>query len=72
VITTVVTGAKPHYLLADRAPTTVRRTRAGDAWEARLADRAVGAGPGASVLTGSPVLADSPVLLGMPSRRSAG
>jgi tRNA-2-methylthio-N6-dimethylallyladenosine synthase len=66
VITTVVTGAKPHYLLADRAPTTVRRTRAGDAWEARLADRAVSAGPGRSVLTGSPVL------LGMPSRRSAG
>ncbi|HTA02447.1 MAG TPA: tRNA (N6-isopentenyl adenosine(37)-C2)-methylthiotransferase MiaB [Streptosporangiaceae bacterium] len=72
VITTVVTGAKPHYLLADRAPTTVRRTRAGGAWEARLAGRAVSTGSGESVLTGSPVPTDSPVLLGMPSRRSAG
>ena len=35
VITTVVTGAAPHYLLADGLPVTVRRTRAGDAWAAR-------------------------------------
>jgi tRNA-2-methylthio-N6-dimethylallyladenosine synthase len=59
VITTVVTGAAPHYLLADRAPTALRRTRAGDAWEARhrapdTTDGSVGS-----------------VLLGMPSRRSA-
>ncbi len=65
VITTEVTGAAPHYLLADRAPTTVRRTRAGDAWQARLEGRAASAG------AGSPVLPASSVLLGMPSRRSA-
>ena len=65
VITTEVTGAAPHYLLADRAPTTVRRTRAGDAWQARLEGRAASAGAGSSVLPASSVL------LGMPSRRSA-
>ncbi len=30
-----VTQAAPHHLLGDSAPTTYRRTRAGDAWEAR-------------------------------------
>jgi tRNA-2-methylthio-N6-dimethylallyladenosine synthase len=57
VITTVVTGAAPHYLLADNAPLSARRTRGGDQWEARQA--------GAGVSDGS-------VLLGMPSLRSAG
>jgi tRNA-2-methylthio-N6-dimethylallyladenosine synthase len=66
VITTMVTGAAPHYLLADRAPTTVRRTRAGDAWEARRVDR------DASARADSAVLPGSPVLLGMPTRRPAG
>ena len=32
-----VTSTAPHYLLADGAPLEVRRTRAGDAWEARQA-----------------------------------
>ena len=65
VITTVVTGAAPHYLLADRAPTTVRRTRAGDAWEARRLAPDTTRWPGGSARPGSSVL------LGMPSRRSA-
>jgi tRNA-2-methylthio-N6-dimethylallyladenosine synthase len=60
VITTVVTGAAPHYLLADLAPTLLRRTQAGDAWEARLASAGTSDGAGSSVL------------LGMPSRRSTG
>jgi tRNA-2-methylthio-N6-dimethylallyladenosine synthase len=58
VVTTVVTSAAPHYLLADGAPLSVRRTRGGDAWEARQ----VPAGPG----SGEP----APVLLGMPAMRS--
>ena len=35
IVTTRVTSAAPHYLRADEAPLSVRRTRAGDAWEAR-------------------------------------
>ena len=35
VVTTVVTKAAPHYLLADDPPLEVRRTRGGDAWLAR-------------------------------------
>ena len=30
-----VTSAAPHHLISDAAPVSVRRTRAGDAWEAR-------------------------------------
>ncbi|MCW2888043.1 MAG: modification enzyme MiaB family [Streptosporangiaceae bacterium] len=33
--TVEVTYAAPHHLVADGAPATVRRTRAGDAWQAR-------------------------------------
>ena len=35
LVTTVVTRAAPHYLVADGAPLAVRRTRGGDAWQAR-------------------------------------
>ncbi len=35
VVTTVVTRAAPHYLIADGEPLTVRRTRGGEAWAAR-------------------------------------
>jgi tRNA-2-methylthio-N6-dimethylallyladenosine synthase len=58
VVTTVVTQAAPHYLIADGPPLAVRRTRGGDAWQARrdgLADPAA-AGDGAA-----------PVPLGMPA-----
>ncbi|TNC26851.1 MiaB/RimO family radical SAM methylthiotransferase, partial [Mumia zhuanghuii] len=37
VVEVVVTKAAPHHLMADGAPLAVRRTRAGDAWEARHA-----------------------------------
>src|SRR6266851_2793304 len=37
VVTVTVTRGAPHYLLADAAPLSVRRTRAGDAWEAAAA-----------------------------------
>jgi tRNA-2-methylthio-N6-dimethylallyladenosine synthase len=54
VITTRVTGTAPHYLLADGAPISVRRTRGGDAWEARE-DRGSGHGtPSRAVLLGMP------------------
>ncbi|MBO1902099.1 tRNA (N6-isopentenyl adenosine(37)-C2)-methylthiotransferase MiaB [Leucobacter weissii] len=39
VVTARVTGAAPHFLLADdTSGTAVRRTRAGDAWDRRQAD----------------------------------
>lgn len=53
LVTTRVTRGAPHYLIADEAPAAVRRTRGGDAWEARQA----GPGPAAGR-----------VLLGMPAR----
>jgi tRNA-2-methylthio-N6-dimethylallyladenosine synthase len=59
VVTTTVTSTAPHYLIADGEPLAVRRTRAGDAWEARQG--AAGAAAEAQ--------APAPVLLGMPSRR---
>ena len=37
VVTTEVTYAAPHHLVADGEPSDVRRTRSGDAWEARTA-----------------------------------
>jgi tRNA-2-methylthio-N6-dimethylallyladenosine synthase len=54
VVTTTVTSAAPHYLIADGEPLTVRRTPGGDAWQARQE----GAEPGGRA-TG--------VLLGMPA-----
>jgi tRNA-2-methylthio-N6-dimethylallyladenosine synthase len=35
VVTTAITYAAPHHLVADGEPSEVRRTRSGDAWEAR-------------------------------------
>jgi tRNA-2-methylthio-N6-dimethylallyladenosine synthase len=61
VVTTAVTQAAPHYLIADAPPRAVRRTRGGDAWQARKDGLA---GPGAAGdVTGS----GPPVLLGMPA-----
>jgi tRNA-2-methylthio-N6-dimethylallyladenosine synthase len=54
-----VTRAAPHYLIADGAPLAVRRTRGGDAWQARAA--------GAAPAPATSVAADQPVLLGMPA-----
>jgi tRNA-2-methylthio-N6-dimethylallyladenosine synthase len=60
IVTTIVTGTAPHYLIADDAPLDVRRTRAGDAWAARRA---------APAATATASQAPAPVLLGMPGRR---
>jgi tRNA-2-methylthio-N6-dimethylallyladenosine synthase len=54
LVTTVVTRAAPHYLVADGAPLAVRRTRGGDAWQ----DRQDGPAPAAAVAA---------VPLGMPT-----
>jgi tRNA-2-methylthio-N6-dimethylallyladenosine synthase len=59
IVTTRVTSPAPHYLRADDEPLTVRRTRAGDAWEARQHQPEP-----AAAASGS-----APVLLGMPARR---
>jgi tRNA-2-methylthio-N6-dimethylallyladenosine synthase len=61
VVTTVVTKAAPHYLIADEPPLTVRPTRGGDAWQARKDGLA--APPAARSATGAEPL----VLLGMPA-----
>ncbi len=64
VVTVEVTDAAPHHLIADAALTggtyAVRRTRAGDAWEQRRAER---------VTPETPQPASAPVALGLPSRR---
>ena len=60
VVTTVVTHAAPHYLIADGEPLAVRRTRGGDAWAARQARHE---GPG----TGDDAGSGGRVLLGMPA-----
>ncbi len=44
IVTTVVTGAAPHHLIADGVPRTHRRTRAGDAHEAGRRPLTVGLG----------------------------
>ncbi|MGH3303635.1 MAG: tRNA (N6-isopentenyl adenosine(37)-C2)-methylthiotransferase MiaB [Streptosporangiaceae bacterium] len=54
VIITLVTGAAPHYLLADGAPVSVRRTSGGDAWEARERRDGGHGTPSGSVLLGMP------------------
>ncbi len=59
IVTTVVTRAAPHYLIADGGPLEVRRTRGGDAWEARQARQDGGGddgGPGGRVLLGMPAV----------------
>jgi tRNA-2-methylthio-N6-dimethylallyladenosine synthase len=73
IVTARVTSAAPHYLRADDAPLEVRRTRAGDAWEARqrTAAEPLATVPLATVpLSAGPSGGPAPVLLGMPSRRA--
>jgi tRNA-2-methylthio-N6-dimethylallyladenosine synthase len=65
VVTTAVTSASPHYLLADGAPVSVRPTRGGDAWAARQAG--AGTEPGVAAGAGPDRVG---VLLGMPSVRA--
>jgi len=61
IVVTTVTQAAPHYLIADAAPLAVRRTRGGDAWQARADGNAAAAG-GAAPAGGSPVLLGMPAL----------
>jgi len=61
VVTTVVTKAAPHYLIADEPPLTLRRTRGGDAWQAREDGLAA---PGAA---SGDAASGPPVLLGIPA-----
>jgi len=75
VVTVTVTRGAPHYLLSDAAPLSVRRTPAGDAWEAAAAapPAPVSAAPvSAAPVSAAPVSAAAPVLLGMPARHPAG
>lgn len=51
MVTTIVTSAAPYHLIADGEPLSVRRTRAGDAWESRQGQTSV----------------QVPVTLGLPS-----
>jgi tRNA-2-methylthio-N6-dimethylallyladenosine synthase len=58
VVATTVTRGAPHYLVADGRPQAVRRTRGGDAWQARaegLAPAATPAAP-AAVALGMPAV----------------
>jgi tRNA-2-methylthio-N6-dimethylallyladenosine synthase len=63
VVTVTVTRAAPHYLLSDATPLSLRRTRAGDAWEASAAAPGAGNSRGAAATPPAP----APVLLGMPA-----
>jgi tRNA-2-methylthio-N6-dimethylallyladenosine synthase len=64
IVTTTVTRAAPHYLLADAPPLAVRRTRAGDAWEAAAAAPPPAVPPPEAPAPPAAV----PVLLGLPAR----
>jgi tRNA-2-methylthio-N6-dimethylallyladenosine synthase len=61
MVTTVVTRAAPHYLIADGEPLAVRRTSGGAAWAARQA-RPDGPSDGGSGGSGSRVLLGMPAL----------
>ncbi|PUA82496.1 tRNA (N6-isopentenyl adenosine(37)-C2)-methylthiotransferase MiaB [Nocardioides currus] len=51
MVTTVVTHAAPHHLVADEPVLAVRRTRAGDAWERRTSAPVAPAGVGLGMPT---------------------
>ena len=61
VVVAEITSAAPHHLVSDVVVDGVRRTRAGDAWEARQSDASCGV-PASS--------AAAPVLLGLPTVRA--
>ena len=63
MVTAEVTYAAPHHLVSDVAATALRRTRAGDAWQARQSDD--GEAVPASAGTGA-----AQVLLGLPTLRA--
>jgi tRNA-2-methylthio-N6-dimethylallyladenosine synthase len=49
MVEVVVTRAAPHHLVADGPVVSVRRTRAGDAWERRTAPEAASVSTGVSL-----------------------
>ncbi|MCB0926257.1 MAG: tRNA (N6-isopentenyl adenosine(37)-C2)-methylthiotransferase MiaB, partial [Mycobacterium sp.] len=61
VLTTTITGAAPHHLIADAPMVDYRRTRAGDAHAAGTVPRTVGLG---LPTVGAPSVADSPTPTG--------
>jgi tRNA-2-methylthio-N6-dimethylallyladenosine synthase len=66
VVVTRVTVAAPHYLIADGAPLALRRTRAGDAWQARASGARQARASDAGRAPDGPA-PGQPVLLGMPA-----
>src|SRR5579872_5102146 len=67
VVTTVVSHAAPHYLIADGGPLTVRRTTGGDAWAARRQNAGAVANAVADGGRSGEPGAAAPVLIGMPA-----
>ncbi len=66
VVVAEITYAAPHHLVSDIAITGVRRTPAGDAWQARQDDGGV---VDSSHPHGSGQVSSGPVLLGLPTAR---
>ncbi len=64
LVTTTVTRAAPHYLVADGRPRAVRRTRGADAWQARADGLTAQAG---AALAGGAQAPAPAVSLGMPA-----
>jgi tRNA-2-methylthio-N6-dimethylallyladenosine synthase len=67
VVSTVVTHAAPHYLIADGEPVAVRRTRGGDAWAARRVSASPEGSAGTAGNSSAGSAAGGGVLLGMPT-----
>jgi tRNA-2-methylthio-N6-dimethylallyladenosine synthase len=63
LVTVEITYAAPHHLVSDLPATGLRRTRSGDAWQARRSADSCAPAPGAT--SG----AAAPVLLGLPTLR---
>src|SRR4029079_1735470 len=73
IVTTTVTGAAPHHLIADSGPHTHRRTRAGDTHKGGQNPRTgVGAGPPATSGVGAGRPATSGVGAGRPATSGVG
>jgi tRNA-2-methylthio-N6-dimethylallyladenosine synthase len=68
IVTVTVTRGAPHYLLADDAPVSIRRTHAGDAWQAAAA----APHPKTPKTPKASEASAAPVLLGMPVRHESG
>jgi tRNA-2-methylthio-N6-dimethylallyladenosine synthase len=60
MVTVAVTYAAPHHLVADGPVLAVRRTRAGDAWEARTVERSSAVGLGMPAVGAPAPLPEAP------------